>query len=89
MKAQGYAANAIGGAGEIVRGHEFHYSDFIPETPAVIWPVVGSRWPRVYRNGLAEAQQTGNTFASYLHIHFAQRSGNVAALAGGGGRRVL
>ncbi|WP_308563154.1 cobyrinate a,c-diamide synthase [uncultured Klebsiella sp.] len=57
--------------GEILRGHEFHYSDFIPETPAALAC-------RKVRDGMTLRQwtggwQVGNTFASYLHLHFAQR----------------
>ncbi len=32
----GYAANAIGGAPQIVRGHESHLLRFYSETPAVM-----------------------------------------------------
>ncbi|PLP22795.1 cobyrinic acid a,c-diamide synthase, partial [Klebsiella michiganensis] len=57
--------------GETLRGHEFHYSDFTPEIPAVLAC-------RKVRDGMTLQQwsggwQVGNTFASYLHLHFAQR----------------
>ncbi|HBR1057406.1 cobyrinate a,c-diamide synthase [Klebsiella quasipneumoniae] len=57
--------------GETLRGHEFHYSDFTPESPAVLAC-------RKVRDGMTLQQwsggwQVGNTFASYLHLHFAQR----------------
>ena len=57
--------------GETLRGHEFHYSDFTPESPAVLAC-------RKVRDGITLQQwsggwQVGNTFASYLHLHFAQR----------------
>ncbi|WLI77622.1 cobyrinate a,c-diamide synthase [Kosakonia sp. H02] len=57
--------------GETLRGHEFHYSDFAPRTEAVLDchktrdGEVLKRWQGGW--------QVGNTFASYLHLHFAQR----------------
>lgn len=57
--------------GETLRGHEFHYSDFTPEQDAVMQcqktrdGKILSRWQGGW--------QVGNTYASYLHIHFAQR----------------
>ncbi len=42
--------------GEIVRGHEFHYSDFIPETPAVM-ACRRFAMAACYRNGLAAGRQ--------------------------------
>ncbi|MBR7481583.1 cobyrinic acid a,c-diamide synthase, partial [Klebsiella pneumoniae] len=57
--------------GEWLRGHEFHYSDFSPATPAVLAC-------RKQRDGKTLQQwqggwQFGSAFASYLHVHFAQR----------------
>ena len=58
-------------AGETLRGHEFHYSDFTPVDDAVMDcqksrdGKILSRWQGGW--------QVGNTYASYLHIHFAQR----------------
>lgn len=57
--------------GETLRGHEFHYSDFTTQTDAVLDchktrdGEVLKRWQGGW--------QVGNTFASYLHLHFAQR----------------
>jgi len=57
--------------GETLRGHEFHYSDFTPRVDAVLAchktrdGEVLKRWQGGW--------QVGNTFASYLHLHFAQR----------------
>lgn len=58
-------------AGETLRGHEFHYSDFTPETPAVM-ASSKTRDGEVLQTW-SGGWQVGNTFASYLHIHFAQR----------------
>ncbi|PHM65422.1 cobyrinic acid a,c-diamide synthase [Xenorhabdus stockiae] len=62
--------------GETLRGHEFHYSDFITTQPAVFQCIkktntkeasekIQKSWQGSYLNG--------NTLAGYLHIHFAQR----------------
>lgn len=57
--------------GETLRGHEFHYSDFTTSlTPAMEC----QKW----RDGVSIQRwqggfQHGTTFASYLHLHFAQR----------------
>ncbi|CEE93982.1 cobyrinate a,c-diamide synthase [Xenorhabdus nematophila] len=63
--------------GETLRGHEFHYSDFISAQSPIFRCV---KW----RDGAAQKEhrqcwlggyQNGNTLAGYLHIHFAQRPG--------------
>ncbi|MGK9172826.1 cobyrinate a,c-diamide synthase [Yokenella regensburgei] len=57
--------------GETLRGHEFHYSDFTPVHEAVM-----DCQKRRDNAVLAKWQggwQVGNTYASYLHVHFAQR----------------
>ncbi|MTH47410.1 cobyrinate a,c-diamide synthase [Intestinirhabdus alba] len=61
----------LAAAGEVLRGHEFHYSDFQPATPAVLDC-------RKVRDGVtlqawSGGWQAGSAFASYLHVHFAQR----------------
>ncbi len=52
-----------GGRGDMLRGHEFHYSE-IDEMPAEI--------DRVYilQDGRAEGYQLRNTLGGYLHLHF-------------------
>ncbi|HGL5829201.1 TPA: cobyrinate a,c-diamide synthase [Citrobacter koseri] len=70
-EAQAREQTLLAAAGEVLRGHEFHYSDFLPENPAVMAC-------RKVRDGktlqeLSGGWQVGNTFASYLHVHFAQR----------------
>lgn len=60
-------------AGERLRGHEFHYSDFATDLPPAFEFIkerdgeILKRWHGGY--------QIGNTFAGYLHVHFAQRPG--------------
>jgi len=66
-------SNLLADAGETLRGHEFHYSNWICEEAldetASAWRVRGSR-------GATTTQVTGysrgNLLASYLHIHFGQ-----------------
>jgi cobyrinic acid a,c-diamide synthase len=70
-EAQARQPTLLADSGEVLRGHEFHYSDFTPQTPAVLAC-------RKVRDGVtiqewAGGWQVGNTFASYLHLHFAQR----------------
>lgn len=56
--------------GDLIRGHEFHYSDFHADLPTVFRfskerdGVEMSHWFGGY--------QSGNTLASYLHVHFLQ-----------------
>jgi len=57
-------------AGGELRGHEFHYSDFVTDLPTAFTlrkeqeGKILSEWQGGY--------QIGNTLAMYLHIHFAQ-----------------
>lgn len=70
-EAQAQENTLLAAAGEWLRGHEFHYSDFTPEMPAVLdcRKVRDGNVLQTWSGGW----QVGNTFASYLHIHFAQR----------------
>lgn len=70
-EAQAEQQTLLAAPGEVLRGHEFHYSDFTTRLPAAMAcrktrdGVVLQRWQGGW--------QLGNTFASYLHVHFAQR----------------
>ncbi|WP_342324631.1 cobyrinate a,c-diamide synthase [Kosakonia sp. BYX6] len=57
--------------GETLRGHEFHYSDFTPAVDAVLdcHKTRDGEELKRWQGGW----QVGNTFASYLHLHFGQR----------------
>ncbi len=59
--------NILCGAGEVLRGHEFHYSSFEPRGRF--------RWAFAFRKGDRDAgvggYSSGNLLASYLHFHFA------------------
>lgn len=69
-QAQALQATLLAEKGDVLRGHEFHYSDFETAEPTVFRfskeraGVEISHWPGGY--------QTGNTLASYLHVHFLQ-----------------
>ena len=69
-EAQAEQQTLLAAPGEVLRGHEFHYSDFTARLPAAMAcrktrdGVVLQRWQGGW--------QLGNTFASYLHVHFAQ-----------------
>ncbi|MDX7997768.1 cobyrinate a,c-diamide synthase [Xenorhabdus sp. Reich] len=66
--------------GETLRGHEFHYSDFISSQPPVFHCV---KWrdgavqgvQKEIQKSWSGGYQNGNTLAGYLHIHFAQYPG--------------
>lgn len=69
-EAQAEQQTLLAAPGEVLRGHEFHYSDFTARLPAAMAC-------RKTRDGVVLQQwqggwQLGNTFASYLHVHFAQ-----------------
>lgn len=69
-QAQALQATLLAEKGDVLRGHEFHYSDFETTEPTAFRfskeraGVEISHWPGGY--------QTGNTLASYLHVHFLQ-----------------
>ncbi len=64
------AAVLLAEKGQTLRGHEFHYSEFHTDLPAVFAchktrdGEVQARWRGGY--------QVGNTLGSYLHLHFGQ-----------------
>ncbi|MEQ1962259.1 cobyrinate a,c-diamide synthase [Xenorhabdus khoisanae] len=63
--------------GETLRGHEFHYSDFVTTQPPVFQCVKwrdGLRQEGIQKSWLG-GYQSGNTLAGYMHIHFAQCPG--------------
>ncbi|MDO9585978.1 MAG: cobyrinate a,c-diamide synthase [Syntrophales bacterium] len=60
--------------GDILRGHEFHYSELVPDG------IDNPNWQPVYalkrkRSGtvIPEGFQCGNVLASYAHLHYASR----------------
>lgn len=64
--------NLLAEAGDEVRGHEFRYSTWVcEERPSAAWQVRGTRGAAPADSG---GYARGNLLASYLHIHFGQRS---------------
>ena len=65
--------------GDVLRGHEFHYSELIDD------PISDPAWRKVYslRRGRTDAVETegyqnGAILASYTHLHYASRPAAVA-----------
>jgi cobyrinic acid a,c-diamide synthase len=55
-------------AGEMLRGHEFHYSSFIPSREPFPWAFTFRKGDgRAGSDGYAD----GSLLASYFHFHFA------------------
>lgn len=56
--------------GEILRGHEFHHSEFETSLPCAfdLYKSRDSKLIKTWQGGY----QVGNTLASYLHVHFYQ-----------------
>jgi len=84
-KALGYVEVALtedslwGRRGELLRGHEFHYSELIDD------PTSDPAWRKVYslrrcRTDTVETEgyQNGAILASYLHLHYASQPAAVA-----------
>ena len=69
-QAQAEQSTLLAKTGDVIRGHEFHYSDFHTDTETVFRfskerdGVELTHWQGGY--------QAGNTLASYLHVHFLQ-----------------
>jgi cobyrinic acid a,c-diamide synthase len=68
----------LGGKGDRLRGHEFHYSEIKDSRQSA----VGSQQSSIYsvRDGDgneagAEGYRVGNTLASYIHVHFGSNAG--------------
>ncbi|MCX5821093.1 MAG: cobyrinate a,c-diamide synthase [Deltaproteobacteria bacterium] len=84
-KALGYVEAALtddslwGRRGDVLRGHEFHYSELIDD------PISDPAWRKVYslRRRRADAVETegyqnGAILASYTHLHYASRPAAIA-----------
>jgi cobyrinic acid a,c-diamide synthase len=61
-----------GKEGEMLHGHEFHYSE-------VEWLVPEMETLYQLENGRTEGFRVGNTVGGYIHLHFGQTEHNVAA----------
>ena len=75
-------ATVIGGKDEVVRGHEFHYSDLVSTEPSekisTAYTVTGSRGV----TAKAEGYQVQRTLGSYVHLHFGSRPVCATAFVG-------
>jgi cobyrinic acid a,c-diamide synthase len=84
-KALGYVEVVLTGdslwgrRGDVLRGHEFHYSELIDD------PISDPAWRKVYSLGRrrtdtvdTEGYQNGAILASYMHLHYASRPAAVA-----------
>lgn len=61
-------------AGDVLRGHEFHYSAFVPDRKHFSWAFSFSKGKNAeWSDGYASS----NLLASYLHFHFASTPGAV------------
>jgi cobyrinic acid a,c-diamide synthase len=58
----------LGQTGQVIRGHEFHYSEIIEPDPAV--ETVYAVTTRVGERRTDEGYQIHNTLGSYMHLHF-------------------
>ena len=69
-------ANLLAESGEALRGHEFRYSNWVCDQPIandhVAWQV---RSTRARTPADSAGFVSGKLLASYLHVHFGQRSG--------------
>jgi cobyrinic acid a,c-diamide synthase len=63
-----------GAPGDVLRGHEFHYSELISEPGADVgWQTVYALERRRGGSVANEGFQRGNILASYVHLHLAGR----------------
>jgi cobyrinic acid a,c-diamide synthase len=74
LKALGYRQieltrdSILGGAGDVIRGHEFHYSELsqISNPVDTVYRVT----PRAGNQAQPEGYRINNTLGSYIHLHF-------------------
>ncbi|ACD97355.1 cobyrinate a,c-diamide synthase [Trichlorobacter lovleyi] len=62
----------LGSAGQVLRGHEFHYSEIIEQDPTIGAPPYQTVKRNLNNAGDCGYQQ-GNLLASYIHLQFAAR----------------
>lgn len=76
----------IGKSGDVLRGHEFHYSSLENDAPFQIQTKAGmSELKKIYETSGRDGQeisldgyQVNNTLGSYLHVHFDSMAGCAA-----------
>lgn len=67
VEAYALSANVLCRPGEVLRGHEFHYSSFIPDEEPFPWAFSFQKGNRPAR---CDGYTSGNLLATYLHFHF-------------------
>lgn len=70
-------ATLLGDRGQVVRGHEFHYSEIIGGTEGL--ETAYHLRPRSGEKRAREGYRCKNTLASYVHLHFGSAPGAAAA----------
>ncbi|MBN1930298.1 MAG: cobyrinate a,c-diamide synthase [Desulfobacterales bacterium] len=76
LKALGYREittlkdTALGKKGQIIRGHEFHYSEITTPSPATCTDTVYAVSSRYGQKEITEGYKIANTLGSYIHLHF-------------------
>ncbi len=76
-----------GKRGDVLRGHEFHYSELSPEgIPDSRWKTAYALKPNRRNVVVGEGFQRDNVLASYAHLHYASRPLAVAHFVAGCGR---
>jgi cobyrinic acid a,c-diamide synthase len=67
VEASALSDNVLCRSGEVLRGHEFHYSSFIPDGEPFPWAFSFRKGNRLVRR---DGYASGNLLATYLHFHF-------------------
>lgn len=78
VAARALGSNLLCGEGEVLRGHEFHYSSFIPHADPFPWAFSFTKGGQEV--GL-DGYFSGNLLASHLHFHFASEPRAAARFA--------
>jgi cobyrinic acid a,c-diamide synthase len=63
----------LGSKGQLLRGHEFHYSGLVDSDAAQPLTAVYTVTSRKGEKGRAEGYLSNRTLGSYIHLHFASR----------------
>lgn len=61
--------NLLGASGDVIRGHEFHYSRIANQGDAHLWCTTAVR-KRAGEESRPEGYRVNNTLGSYVHLHF-------------------
>ncbi len=67
----------VGNAGARLRGHRFHYSEFMENPVQAGWETAYSLTAKNSGQAEEEGYQRGKVLASYVHLHMASRPGSI------------